>query len=446
MLQTNTISRKLAKESSPVRLNLFQRLVRQWETLHPYNGVQALRVRGLLDLNHCRRAWQDSIDSLGLGRVHVAKDRYHFVCLNGDTEQHTVQLCPHGTCLYEWISTELNHPFDPAQTVPFRPFLIHQQDSSWFGLTYQHWVADSASIRRLMREWFARLFDPTAAATRPLRAGGAGYFHLFGPHRSNCSSGVAVMAYLRWHSQFRRVQRIENPQKFAQLPARFIHRKTEAGLIDRLVVLAKEAHVTVNDIFLAAIAQACRKYVPIHARGIRNDLAIGTIVDLRPKAPRPMDEVFNLLLGFTSISCRPADFDSWPKLLSAVARQTRQQKLHHTAEGSWIRMIGGLAASRWLNRHKHLELYRKRVALAGAVSNVNLNRDWPARYHPDPLLQYIRVAPTGPMTPLVFTTTTLGNTLGIGLTYRHVLIKEQWAAGILQTFVDQLEKFVEEGT
>jgi hypothetical protein len=438
MLRSNSISPSTTGESSSTRLNLFQRLVRKWDTLHPYNGAQAIRVRGQVDLNDCRQAWHETLDTLGLGRVCMKGDRYRYACLNGQTEQHTVQLCPQGTCLYQWIGDEMNRPFDPADSVPFRPFLIHQVDASWMGLAYQHWVADSTSIRRLMHEWFARIFDPSAATARPVRTEGAGYLELFGPHRASWSGSGAVMSYLRWHSQFRRVQRIENPQKFAQLSAKFIHRKTEEGLIDRLRVVARNSHATIHDIFLAAIAQACRRFVPIHARLDRRDLAIGTIVDLRPKSPRPVNDVFNLLLGFTSIACRPEDFENWPKLLSAVSRQTQWQKTHRMAEGSWVRMLGGLAASRWLDRKKHLELYRKRVALAGACSNVNLNRDWPARYHPDPLLEYIRVAPTGPMTPLVFTTTTLGNSLGIGLTYRHVLIKDQAAAGVMQAFIDQL--------
>ena len=51
-----------------------------------------------------------------------------------------------------------------------------------------------------------------------------------------------------------------------------------------------------------------------------------------------------------------------------------------------------------------------RMPLAAGISNVNLNRSWAAAYHPAPLLDYLRVTPTGPMLPLVFTTTTIGRT------------------------------------
>jgi hypothetical protein len=161
-------------------------------------------------------------------------------------------------------------------------------------------------------------------------------------------------------------------------------------------------------------------------------------VDLRPKSPRPMKDVFNLLLGFTSVSCRPEILSDWPRLLTAISRQTRRQKINRIAESSWIRILGGLAASRMLNRKDNLELYRKRVALAGACSNVNLNRDWPARYFPDPLMEYVRVAPTGPTTPIVFTPTTLGGTLGVGLSFRQALVPEANAAAALSMFLDEL--------
>jgi hypothetical protein len=425
---------------APARLNLFQRLVRQWDTLHPYNGVQAMRVRGQVNLDDCRRAWETTIEALGLGRIQLDGDRYHYVCLDGQTEQHTVQLGTQGTTIDNWISEELNRPFEADQGVPFRPILIHDCDGSWLGLAYQHWVADSTSIRRVMRDWFARLFDPKMALSRPLRAVGAGYFELFGPHHSSWRGGGALLAYLRWCSQFRRVQRIENPRKFAEMTTRFVHMKSEEGLIDRLSVAARSSDATVNDLFLVAVARVCAKFVPTRVRGMRRDLAIGTIVDLRPKSPRPMSDVFNLLLGFTSVLCRPDDLKDISRLVSTISHQTRRQKTNRSAESSWIRILGGLVAGRFLDRKDCLELYRKRVALAGACSNVNLNRDWPARYFPDPLTDYVRAAPTGPTTPVVFTPTTLGSSLGVGLTYRESLLPDPTPKAALEMFLQELTR------
>ena len=62
----------------------------------------------------------------------------------------------------------------------------------------------------------------------------------------------------------------------------------------------------------------------------------------------------------------------------------------------------GLLAGRLLKPDRAVHLYRKRVPLAGGISNINLSTTWASDYHPTPLLQYIRVSPTGPMMPLVF--------------------------------------------
>ena len=77
-------------------------------------------------------------------------------------------------------------------------------------------------------------------------------------------------------------------------------------------------------------------------------------------------------------------------------------------------MVVGLTIGRLLGRDKMVEFYRKRMPLAGGISNVNLNRSWAGEFHPEPLLDYIRVSPTGPLMPLVFTPTTLGKKMHLG--------------------------------
>ncbi|MDP9173726.1 MAG: hypothetical protein M3O30_07655 [Planctomycetota bacterium] len=422
------------------KLNLFQRLVRQWETLHPYNGAQVLKIRGQVDLDLARAAWHDAMEVLGLGRVCLSGDSYRYQCLNGDAIHHTVRLCPPGTVLDEWISGEMNRRFDELDAVPFRPFVIQEDGHFWLGLVYQHWVADSSSIRLLMHEWFARQFDPAAASTQRVRTRAGGYLALFGPHLSGWHTGEAFLSALRWQSQFRRARRIEDGEVFRDLSVRFARFPTEVGMIDGLVAAARTNDCTVNDLFLAAIAQACDQHIPAPRRYRRQDLAIATIVDLRSKSPTPLNNVFDLLLGFTSVCCRPEQMKDWKTLLHAVSLQTRRQKATGAPQSSWLRMLGALAAGRLLAQERVTEFYRKRVSLAGANSNVNLNRCWASRYNPDPLMEYVRVAPTGPMTPLVFTTTTLGHGLSIGLTYRNAIVSEERVRGLATVFLGQLNQ------
>ena len=74
--------------------------------------------------------------------------------------------------------------------------------------------------------------------------------------------------------------------------------------------------------------------------------------------------------------------------------------------------------------------------MAAGLSNVNLNGSWPERLCPTPLLQYIRVSPTGPMAPLVLTTTTLRSHMQMVMTYRSGLLSEDDAERVGETVVE----------
>ncbi len=71
------------------------------------------------------------------------------------------------------------------------------------------------------------------------------------------------------------------------------------------------------------------------------------------------------------------------------------------------------------------------------VSNVNLNRTW-AAHHRDLLVRYRRISPTGPLAPVVFSVTTLGDDLQLSLTYRDALLTRAEARGLADAFLAEL--------
>ena len=103
-----------------------------------------------------------------------------------------------------------------------------------------------------------------------------------------------------------------------------------------------------------------------------------------------------------------------------------------------MRMAGGLAFHRFFgDKTKDLvNFYRKRFPLCAGISNVNLNDSWVGKYHPSPLLEYIRVSPTGPMMPVVFTPTTLGDQLHFGLSTRDSIVAPENAQALADLFRD----------
>jgi hypothetical protein len=424
-----------------MRLNVFQRLVRQWDTVHPYNAAQILHLAGEPNLAAIRHAWRSTLSVLGLGPVHVRGRDYHFESVNGSAALYQVPLIPPDISLNDYVSQQMNLPFAETE-LPMRPFILQQDGSFYLGVVYQHWVADSASIRMLLHEWFVRIYDPTSARDFPARAAPGGYWKIFGPHRSRWRLGEQVLTLLRSASRFRRVRKLRT-QGSSNYDMHFALHRVPSGLLEKLLVISKDQGVTLNDIFLGAMAEVCHQFNPIRHIPRRKDLALGMIVDLRPRSRRDLSRVFSLFLGFANVVCRPRDLRHWPDLVKHIAQQTRAHKQTDAPQASAVWMFAALVASRYVPIEKTFRFYRKHMPLAGGISNVNMNRTWAAKYHPDPLLEYVRVSPTGPMVPLVFSMTTLGKELLLGLTYRSALFSDELANTIAENFLSLLREWAE---
>jgi len=419
------------------RLNVFQQLVRQWDRLHPYNAAQILHLAGRADMPRLDRAWQDTLSRLGLGTLQCAGRHFAYHTLNGNADEHRLFLLPADTQLEDHVTEELNRPFAGESYLPFRPFVKQENGSFYLGLIYQHWIADSASIRMLLHELLARLIDPASVRSSRLRLPEGGYWRMMGPGKSRWPLLDGFLASVRWSSRFKRVRRIETDD-FSDFRVRFSLHRSPPGTIQTARASARDMGCTVNDLFLASIARACNQHVPVQQNRKRQDLALGTIVDLRPHTTEDLSDVFGLFLGFTSVVCRPHDVQDFGKLVQTISDQNTIHKTTGFAQASPIRMLAGLVAGKLLSREGTIEFYRKRVPLAGGISNVNLNHTWPAEYHPDPLIEYIRVSPTGPMMPLVFTTTTLGDDFHFGLTVRESIVPRDKAQAVARAFMERV--------
>jgi len=84
-------------------LNFFQRLILQWDKLHPYNAAQVLKLEGPAPAAALSESWQQTLSAMLPG-------------LNG-----TMQIVPEQE-LCDFISQEMNRPFDRATT--FRAFIL----------------------------------------------------------------------------------------------------------------------------------------------------------------------------------------------------------------------------------------------------------------------------------------------------------------------------------
>src|SRR5665213_913153 len=219
-------------------LNMFQRLVRSWEAVHPYNAVQVLKLSGQPDFATINGAWHRSLAAAGLGRVRANCTSFGYEILNGEADRYPVRSLPPGTSLESHLSDALNEPFDDEDEPPLRPFLIPLDGAFYLGLTYRHWIADSASIRLLIREWCARLLAPELAAPNPPRIAQEGYWDLYGARRGQLRVDQAILGLFRSHMRFRTVQKV-HMLGTGDYPMRVLIRELPFGAVNALRLAAR---------------------------------------------------------------------------------------------------------------------------------------------------------------------------------------------------------------
>jgi hypothetical protein len=415
-------------------LNVFQRLIRHWETVHPYNAAQAMTVRCAVDQATADRAWGMALSVLGLGKVRVSGQSVAYEHLNGELVRFGVRFLPAGTCLETHLGQGLNEPFDDPDEPPFRPFILQGPDSCQIGVVYRHWVADSVSVRLLLREWFAWMFDEKLARNRPLRKAARGYWELFS---GRIRLDETALGLFRSHMRFRRVLKIHTPGKTGYDVSVALHDPPD-GIAQALRLAARRRDSTVGDLLLASLAEACNRHLPMQQRPTRRDLSVGSIIDLRPHTRRHLHDTFGLYLGFTHCFCKPADLGDWSRLVRSVGMQRRAHTKGGVGAYSAAWMTAALATQRLCDPSRLYHFYRKEMPLTAGLSNVNLHGTWAERLHPHLLENYVRVSPTGPMCPLVLSATTLGEKLRLAMTYRHDLVPRATATAFLQSVVRRL--------
>jgi hypothetical protein len=407
------------KSDLPIEPNVFQRLMLHWERFAPYNAGQVLTLNRTTGLAQAAAAWRRTVVGLGLQQAGQHPD---------------APLVEPSVSLQQHVTTELNRRFTHGDS-PFRPFLIRSGDVTHVGLIYRHVLADSASIRGVVDVWLRELLGDYPQ-TSHIRLATAGRSPLWKPWKL-IGETFGELSRLSRIKRVRRLPRTNDPASDVV----WIRVDLPDGLIDSLRDSARRRGVRVNDLFLTAIARSAREFVPHEHFDHRQDLAVGTIVDLRSADTNAIAS-FGLSLGFLQTFWRWQDLTDRDQTLASAAAQSKRARESSAASASLLR----LRAALWQHGRRGLEelsdFYRKRCPLAAGVSNVNLNRSGFRALHPSPLKAYTRISPLGPMLPVVFTPTTLGNTLNLGFTYRANLISRQVAELLVGRFTDELNQLV----
>ena len=291
--------------------------------------------------------WPIALQRLGLGRVRRRGKSYHYETVGGRSAGEIDRVVT-GMSFEAFVNRELNRSFD-AGSVPFRPFILSEADRTLVGVVYHHWVADSVSVRLLLRTWFELALSLTSDEKSSVEMAAGGYGRYFLPERAGWKLSDGLLASARSASRFKRVARVEGRSAF-DFHSRFLLRESPAGEIHEFRGAARRLGVTVNDLFLSAMAIVCAELAPISRNGKRPDVGLGTIVDLRPSSRVDLSNTFGLFLGFTSVIARPGDLADLSRLIQSIAAQNRLARKTGVAQASPLRMAIGLMMGKVYSR------------------------------------------------------------------------------------------------
>ncbi len=378
-----------------------QKLMRQWSGLGPFHAVDAMCIAGAGDVAR----WEKIIAAV---------------------------VGAHGFAAPEWVreyddidtavTEEMNEIFE-EDAPPFRFFVAGAGGAGhWLGLVWDHWVADSVTIRELMRRLHAGW---NGGELPPLR--------FAAPPRASVSDALAMS--LEKGRSFRTAYRMLMVDAM-DLRVGLCVREFPQEVLGILKALAKEHGATVNDLFAAVLMQLLGEWTAgARARQRkRNQLSIGVAMNTRPFFPEESRDAFGFFLTCFAMFQPAPERQPFVDLLRCIAGETQSIK----AAPKPTRLDGAWRALRWggwlgVFRRRRAGLMHRCAPCSGGLSNVNLDAEW--LKDASGLLDYRRVSPCGPLTPIAFAPTTLRGRLTLAVTYRPNMIDAVQAGWLATEFV-----------
>jgi hypothetical protein len=424
------------------RLNSFQKTMLQWNELHPYNAVHVVRIPGKLDAERLHRILKATLEQRGLTHLSLDPANAAFAYLGGpaacDVKILSGEPDP-APALQAEIERQINTPFAPGERInPFRCFAVTTGDSFFLGLAYFHPVADAESIVVLLREL-------VRAYQNKLMAESAAGLDLYPDHRAHLlrrHAAVIVNKLRALPAQARNLKQSHRPRyREAQAMGNgFRLFALKPDLLRRLIAGAKSWDVTVNDLLLALLMKSV---APLSAGRVkaarRRKLSVGCIVNLRRELGRDSVRIFGLFLGSFTVTHAVPDGLALRELAGDLHCQTLAIKQRQLYLATPMELALGRFVLRFFSPERRKKFYQKNYPLWGGLTNMNLNALWKPTEDDAPM-DYVRGVSTGPVTPLVFSVTTVGDRANVGLSYRSTVFSpgeiEQVKAGFIQHLED----------
>ena len=427
------------------KLNSFQKTMLQWNDMNPYNAVHVVRISGLLDEGQLRLCLRSTLEGRGLTRLVLDPRKHCYAYLGGPTDCDVKVIAGEANpvpVLQAEIERQINEPFAPAERInPFRFFAVTANESFFLGLAYFHPVADAESIVSLLRG-LVRAYQKQSQAASTIG------MDLYPDHRAHLlrrHAAVVVSKVLALPEQARNLKQSHRPRYRDAQDSSIGFSLLSLGpdQLRRLLTAAKAWDLTVNDLLLAVLMKSVSPLsVGRASAGKRRRMSVVCIVNLRRELGIDSARTFGLFLGSFTVTHTMQEGITLRELAGDIRQQTLAIKQMQLYLATPMELGLGRFLLRFFSPERRKKFYQKNYPLWGGLTNMNLNSLW-GQSDDDRPLDYFRGVSTGPVTPLVFAVTTVGDRANVGLSYRLTVFSQEDIEKVRGHFTQLLEQLPE---
>jgi hypothetical protein len=388
----------------------------EWNSWHPYNAVHVVRMPGTPEPERLKRSIDQTLGARGLTGLFLDRERRTYNYAGGPAGYELRSIRVVGgefVSLAAELERQLNLPFvQSAPFSPFRFFVVAGDGSFFLGLAYLHAIADAESIVLLLKEIVESYTGKSGPDHRP---GPLPNFNALVSHPATYARKLASLSSL--------IRDMRNSSKPHYRDANDLNNGFALFSLDptnlrRLLEVATDCHITVNDLLLALLMKCCVNLAPERLRtGRRRNISIGCIVNTRKDQKIAAQVGFGLALGSFVVTHAAPEELALVDLAKEIGRQTLNIKRKKLYLATSLELSFGQFIFSFFSTEARKKIYQKHYPLWGGLTNMNINTLWQQQDRAD-RIDYLRAVSTGPVTPLVLSFTTAGHVANIGLSYR----------------------------
>ncbi len=422
------------------KLNIFQRAVLAWNKIHPYNAVNIVRIPRPLDPARLENTINSYLENKGLTGLKIDhyKDKYHYYGgpANVQVKIVTSQDDPVQR-ITEEVREQLNTPFnDKSAMTPFRFFAIRQDNSFYLGLVYFHLIAGDDSVIYLLKSITDNYMNRKRVDSGTLDRYSKTYRKLL-PFSFRHITGWL----LTLRNQVSGVRRSFRAGYSNQInhDNGFSFFTIDSPQFKSLVETARHWDITVNDMFLSLLLMSLAPLAKKRENSKRRkNLSVASIANIRQDLSVTSPRTFGIFLGYFSVTHPVPAGATLEQIAKNVGEQTKIIKKYKISLRSIIDQFFSLKLMSLLTPERQMTFYSKYYPLWAGITNVNLKTYWdPAEE--DDTFDYIRAVSTGPVSPLIFSLTTVRDKLNIGVSYRINIYSKNEIDIIINNFSKLIE-------